>query len=176
MKPLSKSPERNTFQKKSYIARQTKIEKPVDQDLIDIYNQMNANQDHLESNSGWSYNNLEYDLRSTDWILEKVRSSEIYAQNLYAALCNNDFQKLEVMPVLKEETWCCSWRSAGGVVANMRQQGDYIDWYCSGIRNDSYQDDLDIPYPPGTVGEGHVTEEIQSDLKKLGWIVLNSND
>mgnify|MGYP003705677079 CR=1 FL=1 len=29
----------------------------------------------------------------TDWILEKVRESDVYAQHLYAAMCNNEFQK-----------------------------------------------------------------------------------
>jgi hypothetical protein len=42
--------------------------------------------------------NLEYDLVTTDWILAKARASEAYAQNLYAAMCNNDFQRNDVWP------------------------------------------------------------------------------
>jgi hypothetical protein len=113
-------------------------------------------------------NNLEYDLLTTDWILEKVRASEVYAQNLYAAMCNNSFLKLEVLPILANATWHCSWRYAGGIIADMRQQGDYIDWYCSGIR------DSDSP-ANGLVGESFVTDEIRADLLKLGWKVINED-
>jgi hypothetical protein len=58
----------------------------------------------------------------------------------------------------------------------MQQKGDYIDWYCSGIRNDGYQDDLDVKYPGGHVSESCVTEEIKIDLKRLGWIVLDETE
>jgi hypothetical protein len=113
-------------------------------------------------------NDLEYDLRTTEWILAKARASEVYAQNIYAAMCNMRWQKLDVFPILKEEYWSCSWRSSGGIVADMLQKGDYIDWYCSGIRNDGYQDEF--PYPNGYVPEGHVTDEIRADFQKLGWV------
>jgi hypothetical protein len=86
-----------------------------------------------EAKPEWRENNLEWDLRSTDWILVKARSSDVYAQNLYAALCNNSFQRNEVWPLLKDQTWGCSWRHAGGIIADMLGAGDYIDWYCSGI-------------------------------------------
>jgi len=122
------------------------------------------------SNPMWQYNNLEYDLRSTSWILEKVKV-DTYAQHIYAALCNNDFQKLEVVPILKEERWSCSWRHAGGIVADMQGKGDYIDWYCSGmggLGGGGYSTE-------GTtnVTEGTVTEEIREDLNKLGWVVVD---
>jgi hypothetical protein len=45
--------------------------------------------------------NMEYDLLTTDWILEKVRECDVYAQNLYASMCNRDFIKYDVMPILK---------------------------------------------------------------------------
>lgn len=110
-------------------------------------------------------NNLEYDLRSTEWICNKVKNSEQYAQNLYAALCNMEYQKLETMNILKEQFWSCSWRYAGEVVAKMREQGDYLDWYCS-----SFGREYD------TVAEGTVTQEIYDDLKKLGWVPLGDVD
>jgi hypothetical protein len=120
--------------------------------------------------------NLEYDLRSTDWIVAKVRASDAYAQNLYAAMCNMQFQKLEVMPILKEQLWSCSWRSSGGIIAHMRQQGDYMDWYCSGI-----QDYSDHAADPGFTGggyvpEGVVTDEIRQDLHRLGWVPVPYQD
>jgi hypothetical protein len=118
-------------------------------------------------------NDLEYDLRTTDWILEKARTRDEYAQHIYAALCNMRWQKLDVMPILKDEYWSCSWRSAGGIVANMREQGDYMDWYCSGMggvatydlkEGDEYM--ARMKYVP----EATVTEEIKEDLNKLGWV------
>lgn len=119
-------------------------------------------------NLEWQKNNLEYDLLSADWILEKVRNSDTYAQNLYAALCNNDFIQNEVWPILKEDTWGCSWRYAGGMIADMQEKGDYMDWYCSGIGvSDSSKE---------YVTESIVTDEIKDDLLKLGWLVRKYNE
>jgi hypothetical protein len=53
-------------------------------------------------------NNMEYDMSQADWFLSKVRGSDNYAQNLYAALCNNQFQKQDVWLVLKDQHWSCS--------------------------------------------------------------------
>ena len=120
----------------------------------------------------WQRDNLEYDLRSTDWILEKVRSNEVYAQHLYAALCNNDFAKTDdVFKILKEQYWSCSWRHSGAIVANMRQEGDYIDWYLSGP-NETLIDEPNQCY----ISPGTVTDEIEKDLEQLGWIVILNNE
>jgi hypothetical protein len=56
------------------------------------------------------------------------------------------------------DPWCncgldysCSWRYAGGLVADLREQGeDYLDFYCSG-------------------GEGRVASDVREALAKLGW-------
>lgn len=157
---LSKSPERNTFQRDCYIREQEKkgkIDDPETQKMLEYYNSRNARKHEKENDPSWQENNLEYDLRSTNWILKKVRDSESYAQDLYAAMCNNEFLKKEVIPILREEKWGCSWRYAGGIIADMREKGDYVDWYCSG-------------------NEGQVTDEVQNDLLKLGWIVITHDD
>lgn len=121
-----------------------------------------------EEEQSWGIDNLEHDLRTTDWMLQKVRASDVYAQNLYAALCNNDFVKRDVYNVLIDKRWSCSWRHAGGIVADMRQEGDYIDWYCTGIL--SGEEGLpSLGHKP----EGHVTDEIRDDLKRLGWSVMH---
>jgi len=129
--------------------------------------------------------NMEEDMHNASWFVLKVRESEIYAQNLYAAMCNMQFQKLEVIPILKEERWSCSWRSSGGIVADLRDEGDYMNWYCSGIGSGieagSFCDDdeLSVPYGDnisGYVAEGTVTEEIRQDLRKLGWIPIPYKD
>jgi len=97
---------------------------------------------------------LEQDLFASEMIVAKCKSSMVYSQNLYAAMCNNRF-------FYGEHEWTCSWRMSGGIVADLRNCGeDYLDYYCSGISN------LD-----GFVGEGLATDEIRLDLAKIGWIV-----
>jgi hypothetical protein len=110
--------------------------------------------------------NLEESIRACEWMLKKVVESETYAQNLYAAMCNNVFQPNQVWPRLKDEYWSCSWRSAGGIVADLRGQGDYIDWYCSGIMGVGETDSF-----RGYVSESTITDEIRQDLFAIGWTV-----
>jgi hypothetical protein len=167
--PVSKSPDRHTFQAEAYVKRCKEKGEEPSEDYLDLYKSAKQRDEDNIADAEWQKNNMEYDLRSTDWILEKVRASKSYAQNLYAAICNNDFQKLEVMPILKNQTWSASWRSAGGIVAHMRQEGDYMDWYCSGIR------EIDAP-SNGYVSEMVVTDEIREDLKRLGWAVIDQNN
>lgn len=131
--------------------------------MLDYYDSIQETKAKREQDPVWQKDNLEYELRTTDWILEKVRKSDTYAQNLYAAMCNNEFMKLDVMPILKEQTWSCSWRYAGGIVADMRGEGDYIDWYCSGCGGDTVD---------GFQPESTVTVEIEQDLKRLGWKII----
>lgn len=176
MTSISKSPGRHSFQKEGYVKRQLEKGEELNQDYLDMFANMLKEHDHKFDDPVSRENSMEYDLLTTDWILEKVRSSKSYAQNLYAAMCNRDFQKMDVLPILKEQTWSCSWRYAGGIIADMRQEGDYIDWYCSGIRNDGYQDDPESIEPDSHVSEGIVTEEIKEDLKRLGWLVLDSEE
>jgi hypothetical protein len=98
--------------------------------------------------------NLESDLFNSETIVTKCKTSTVYAQNLYACLCNNRF-------FYDDQQWTCSWRMSGGIVADIRNCGeDYMDWYCSGMAN------ID-----GYVAEGRSTEEIRLDLLKLGWVV-----
>ena len=166
----SKSPERHTFQLEGARERAAADGKEVPEYYENFWKSAKQQDEENLVNPEWQRNNLEYDLRSTDWILEKARTRESYAQNIYAALCNMRWQRLDVLPILKDEYWSCSWRSAGGVVADMLQSGDYIDWYCSGIQNYS-TDEADPNFNGGGyVPEGVVTEEIRIDFQKLGWI------
>ena len=114
---------------------------------------------------------------AADWFCQKVKDSDGYAQNVYAALCNNLFQKQEVWPVLADETWSCSWRSAGGIIADIRGQGDYMDWYCSGMMINHPNDDLALDHAQSSmsVKEGEITEEVLQDLASLGWVPIDGS-
>ena len=90
------------------------------------------------------------DMAEAAWFVTKVKESDEYCKALYAAMCNMGWQRIEVIPILKDEYWSCSWRAAGRIVSELREEGDYMHWYCSG-------------------GEGTVAEVIREDLAKLGW-------
>lgn len=166
----SKSPDRHTFQAENYIKRcEEKGEEPRE-DYLDIYKSARQQDEENIVDPVWQKDNLEYDLRSTDWILEKAKESDTYAQNLYAAMCNVDWVRNEAWPILKDQRWSCSWRHAGGIIADMQEKGDYIDWYCSGIGDGLGNGDSDGVKK--YVGEGVVTAEIKADLKKLGWFPI----
>jgi hypothetical protein len=131
----------------------------------------------------WQKDNMEYDLRSSKELCDKVKARDDYAQNLYAAMCNMQFQKLDVIPILKNELWSASWRKAGGIVADMQEKGDYIDWYCSGMGglNGSYNSEGSESFEEWAartkyVPEGFITDEIKEDLKTLGWIPVPYED
>lgn len=177
MTKVSKSPERHTFQKEGYVKRQEEKGEPVNEEYLDFFETIIEESNHKFDDPQSRINNMEYDLLTTDWILEKVRTNDAYAQNLYAAMCNNGFIKLDVIPILKEEEWGCSWRYAGGIIADMQQKGDYIDWYCSGIRNMSFDEEQNELWDgKAYVGEGCITDEIRNDLQRLGWAVAPGGD
>jgi hypothetical protein len=156
---VNSSPERHTFQNSS-------------DELAQVLERLRNQDQERITDPEWQKDNLEYDLRSTRWICDRTKSTKTYAQNLYAALCNQDWQRNDVWPRLKDQRWSCSWRYAGGVVADMRESGDYIEWYCSGIQGEPDADWVDL----GHVPEGTVTDQIREDLFRLGWIVLESQD
>jgi hypothetical protein len=171
---ISKSPNRHTIQEENYISRcEEKGEKP-NEDYLNMYKSWRKQDEENMVDPAWQKNNMEYDLRSTEWILEKVRNSDRYAQNLYAAMCNMRWCKRELWATLAEDYWSASWRHAGGIVADMRQEGDYIDWYCSGMGGlnreyDGEETNEQWQARTGYVSESVITEEIELDLNKLGW-------
>jgi hypothetical protein len=169
--------------------RETLAEDPLNEDAINSiqhYEDYDRQDKDRAADLEWRKDNLEYDLRSTEWIIEKAKSDNVYAQHLYAAICNNEFQRNDVWPILTGKKWGCSWRHAGAIVADMREQGDYMDWYCSGIQNDEPIDDevfqnmddhqrREFFEAKAYVSESVVTDEIREDLFKLGWNVLEDN-
>ena len=179
---MNSSPERNTFHSQCKIkdALEEGRDPNTDEEVLETlerektWNELVKKQ---EAKPEWRENNLEYDLRSTKWICDKAKASENYAQNIYAALCNQDWQQNKVWPLLKNQRYSCSWRYAGGIVADMVEQGDYIDWYCSGIKGGDEPDVYNnISLPGNFVPEGTVTDEIREDFFKLGWIPVKDDD
>ena len=72
-----------------------------------------------------------------------------FAKNVYRALCNMRWKKLGTNSI-----YSCSWRYAGGLVAEIRNVGeDYLDFYCSGR-------------------EGTVDKEVKKLLNNLGWVAV----
>jgi hypothetical protein len=175
MKKVASSPERHTFQKEGAIRRAEEAGEEPSQSYIDMWDQIKIDEANKIHDPEWQKNNMEYDLRSSKELCDKVKESDNYAQNLYAAMCNMEWRKRDFLPEMKEENWGCSWRHAGGIIADMQEKGDYIDWYCSGIGNKEAGFGLDgftpTPDPDGRdyVPEGVVTEEIELDLNRLGW-------
>ena len=167
MKKMSRSPDRHTFRRDAGNTDNLSAEQATDKWLSKQANYEEAiERDTLrENNPDWIRDNMEYDLRTSDWMIEKVRNSDTYAQHLYAAMCNNDFVKNEVINILQDKRWSCSWRYAGGIIAHMKGSGDYIDWYSSGAASPE----------TGFITEGEITDEIRADLLKLGWIARTNN-
>ena len=158
---LRKSPDRHTFQakqKNGYLKRCEEEGKEPNPDYLRMYEDIRAHVTEQEADPEWQKDNLEWDLRTSDKICAKVKDDE-YAKKLYAALCNTDWLRTELIPLLRQspekDFWGCSWRYAGGIIADMRQEGDYIDWYCSG-------------------NEGYIDPEVSEDLKELGWQGIDS--
>ena len=123
---------------------------------------------------------LDVDIMHDSKIMSKINNRKDYCQNLYAAMCNNEFQKIDMWQVLCDHRWSCSWRTAGGIIADFLGHGNYMDWYCSGSLglfrcqdSDSYQYDQTWQ---NFVIEGTVTEEIAEDLRRIGWSVIPYED
>lgn len=142
--------------------------------IKEIFNNLLKELDGIEEDT--SADSLERDLLATSWLISKVCQRGDYAQNLYAALCNNEFQRNDVWPILQGQVWSCTWRYAGGIIADMRGQGDYMDWYCSGMIQGHPDDDTDHEADKGYVPEGIITDEIKDDLYRIGWIPSLNED
>jgi hypothetical protein len=127
---------------------------------------------------------LVQDIYRDDEILNKIRTRRDYAQNLYAAWCNMQWCPKELWPTLRQDPdkdfWSASWRGAGGIVADFRNCGeDYMDYYCSGMggvatydleEGEAYMAKMKY------VSEGTITDEIATDLDRLGWFPVPYDD
>jgi len=129
--------------------------------------------------------NMEDDIMSSSIICQKCSANRWYAQNLYAAMCNNIWQKIDVTAILRDDSWGISWRGSGRVVAeaiNSHRQDskhNYMDFYCSGMASGFMEDvtesgEQNVMYV-GYLPEGTVSEVIRQDLRDIGWHCIDEN-
>lgn len=83
----------------------------------------------------------------------QVKTDRQLAVEIYCAMCNVAWRHED------GSRFSCSWRTAGGIVADLRNLGeDYLHFYCSGLSDDE---------PP--VSEGDVTDRVAAALAERGW-------
>ena len=108
--------------------------------------------------------NLEKDMKASADIIAYCADPVISA-DFYRALCHMRWKKInyrspdeQIIDKLKGEepdVWSCSWRYAGGIIADIRNKHhgkneDYMDFYCVG-------------------NEGVVSPLVEKSFKKIGW-------
>ena len=100
---IASSPERHTFQVEGAKKRAEEKGEEVPEHYLNFWKTAKEQDEANLVDPAWQKDNMEYDLRSTKWICDKAKASDNYAQNLYAAMCNMQFIKLDVMPILKNQ-------------------------------------------------------------------------
>lgn len=61
---------------------------------------------------------------------ERMKTDEELCRKIWSSLANVDWYYIGERPLLLEVSY--SFRAAGGMIANIIERGDYMDWYCSG--------------------------------------------
>jgi hypothetical protein len=89
MKKVAKSPDRFGFQKDTYIKLALEngkdLNDPHIQAMIKMHEDAIERDEKNVTDTEWQKNNMEFDMRSSEWMVAKVRESCVYAQHLYAA-------------------------------------------------------------------------------------------
>ena len=86
--------------------------------------------------------NFESDLEKT--FEKRMKESDDFCTQIWSALANIIWKHKS------GEEYSCTFRYAGGMIADIIDKGGYMDWYCSG--------------PCETV-----SDEIKKDMLDLGW-------
>lgn len=111
------------------------------------------------------------DIRTDSIILARLRTRE-GAEEIARALCNMRWEKTSIIPEdeliinklkgVHGDLWQCSWRTAGGFVAAIRNAQyntaeDYMDFYCVGH-------------------EGFISDFVRTNFRRLGWVPVPYDD
>ena len=98
-------------------------------------------------------------------VIAYLRDEEIAVQ-FYSALCNMRWKKdnflshdeklVNKLKGIDPDVWSCSWRAAGGYIANIRnthynKNEGYLDFYCRG-------------------DEGVITPLVEECFDRMGWV------
>lgn len=100
-----------------------------------------------QGTTGMPEPSLERDLVASVRILNRCRSV-LFARLLYEALCRTEW-----IHQASGTRWWTGGRSAGDLVARLRGEGSYLDWY-------------------GSEGEGQVDEVVLAEIEVVGWRLL----
>jgi hypothetical protein len=107
-------------------------------------------------------------MKADSEVISYLRDRDI-AIEFYAALCNTTWKKvnhiskeeqvIEKLKGIDSSIWDCSWRYAGGIIAEIRDtnyktEEDYVDFYCNG-------------------NEGTITERVRKCFWNMGWVIHN---
>ena len=97
---------------------------------------------------------LELDLYQAKHLVRRCQADpKGFATELYSALCNITWRHRDT-----NNTFSCSWRYAGGIVSTMSHSvDDYMLYYDTG-------------------NEGTVTDDVLTELDKLGWVPTEEKD
>jgi hypothetical protein len=113
---------------------------------------------------------LKTDLWAQTDICKRIGRDEVFAQHVYAALCNQQFIRVEELTTGADPIKVSySWRKAAEIIALIRNEfynktenpdviETYVHWYCSGMG-----------CLEGAVEEGVVTDEVRDTFRNMGW-------
>ena len=71
---ISSSPDRNTFQLENYVKRREEEGKLPAPEYLEMFKTWREQDEANIVDPKWQKDNMEYDLRSTQWIIDKVKS------------------------------------------------------------------------------------------------------
>lgn len=116
-------------------------------------------------------------LKNSPKIVEKINDSITYAQHMYAALCYNSFQYLDLINILQDATTQYTPHEAESVVLSLQINKNSSNWrnrlseLSDSEFRELYIDDQELYLENRAfVEEGCITHEVLTDLKSIGWI------
>lgn len=118
-------------------------------------------------------------IKQSSMIIEKINESITYAQHLYAALCYNSFQHLDLVSILQNDKEYYTRMDSEMLVSSLQHVKNVNNWrnnksHISPMEFGELCIDEQEVYLEAMsfVDEGCITYEIANDLKSIGWIKI----